>query len=68
MFRPTALLSALLFALPAGPAAADQNAENLEPLFKELARAEYPITAQQVEREIWLTWLDSGDEAVDREL
>lgn len=68
MFKHTALLSALVFALSAGPAGADQNAENLEPLFKELARAEYPITAQQIEREIWLTWLDSGDEAVDREL
>jgi len=47
---------------------ADQNAPNLDKLFKELARAEHPITAQQLEREIWRAWLDIDDEEVDSEL
>lgn len=62
------VLSLLLFGSAGGLALADQNAENLDPLFRELAAAKHPMTAQQLEREIWRTWLESGDEAVDAEL
>lgn len=58
----------LMLSLSSGQVFADQNAENLEPLFRELAVAEYPTTAQQLESEIWRTWLDSGDERVNRKL
>jgi tetratricopeptide (TPR) repeat protein len=68
MFQRIAVLGILLSSLAGGPAPADQNAANLDPLFRDLARAEYPETALQLEREIWRTWLESGDEAVDREL
>lgn len=68
MFRRTLILSVFLSSLAGGPVSADQNAENLDPLFRELASAEYPVTAQQLEKEIWLAWMDSGDESVNREL
>lgn len=68
MFHRVIALCMLLSGLAGGPVLADQNAENLDPLFRELANAEYPETAQQLEREIWRAWLDSGDEAVDEEL
>lgn len=58
----------MLLAVVAVPATADQNAENLDRLFKELAAAKYPITAQQLESEIWRAWLESGDQDVDKEL
>ncbi len=58
----------LMLSLSGGHVFADQNAENLDPLFRELAAAEYPITAQQLEREIWRAWLDSGDERVNGKL
>ncbi|MDZ7840108.1 MAG: tetratricopeptide repeat protein [Gammaproteobacteria bacterium] len=58
----------LMLSLSGGHVFADQSSENLESLFRELATAEYPITAQQLEREIWRTWLDSGDERVNRKL
>lgn len=51
--------------LVCAPAAADQNAKNLDRLFEELAAAEYPMTAQQLEREIWRAWLEAGDEKVN---
>jgi len=63
-----ALLLALAFHPAGGGARADQNAKNLDPLFRELAQAEYPMTAQQLESEIWRTWLDSGDAEVNSEL
>ncbi|MFZ0487655.1 MAG: tetratricopeptide repeat protein [Arenicellales bacterium] len=58
----------LLLGLAAGTAQADQNAKNLGPLFKELYAAKHPITASQLEREIWRTWQDSGDKEVNKEL
>lgn len=68
MLRRTAQLGILLVGLAGGAALADQNAENLDSLFRELGNAEYPMTAQQLESEIWRTWLDSGDKAVNQEL
>lgn len=68
MFKRALALSTALLVLTGGAVLADQNADNLDPLFRELAAAEYPLTAQQLEREIWLTWLDSGDEAVNEKL
>lgn len=67
MLRRTILLIALL-SVPVASLLADQNAENLDPLFRELAKTEYPTQAQQLESEIWRTWLESGDQAVNREL
>ena len=49
-------------------ARADQNAEKLDPLFSELAAAQNAVTVIVIEQEIWKTWLESGDEDVDREL
>lgn len=66
--RFVVIAATLASCLAGGPAGADQNAENLDPLFRELGEARYPETAQQLEREIWRAWLDSGDEAVDEEL
>lgn len=68
MFHRVIAVCMLLSGLAGGPVLADQNAENLDPLFRELANAEYPETAQQLEREIWRAWLESGDEAVDEKL
>lgn len=68
MFKPLVILSALLLSLAGGAVPADQNAEKLDPLFRELAAAEYQETALQLEREIWRTWLESGDEEVNSEL
>jgi len=67
MFKRFAIAIALVAGF-GGSAAADQNAENLDPLFRELANAEHIMTAQQIEREIWRTWLEAGDEDVDQEL
>lgn len=61
-------VAALLLGLVASTAQADQNAKNLGPLFRELHAAKHPITASQLEGEIWRTWLDSGDEKVNKEL
>ena len=68
MFARALVLSSLVLALGGGSALADQNAEQLDPLFRELAEAKYPIAAQQLESEIWRTWLESGDEAVNQKL
>jgi len=68
MFERNLVLSSLLLALAGGPTLADQNAAKLDPLFRELGEATYPITAQQLEGEIWRTWLDSGDEEVNQAL
>lgn len=68
MIQRVVTLSLLLSGLAGGPVPADQNAENLDPLFRELADAEYQDTARQLEREIWHAWLESGDEAVNRAL
>lgn len=68
MFHRIIAVCTLVSGLAAAPVLADQNAGNLDPLFRELASAEHPETAQQLEREIWRAWLDSGDEAVNREL
>lgn len=66
--RTGRLVLAALLALSTGPAFADQNAKNLDKLFEELAHAEHPITANQIEGEIWRAWLESDDEKVDEEL
>lgn len=62
------MLAVALAGLAGATATADQNSGNLDPLFRELARAEYPIQAQQLANEIWTAWHDSGDAAVNREL
>lgn len=62
------IIGTLLTSLVATPAFADQNAKNLDALFRELASAKYLYTAIQLEGEIWRTWLDSGDESVNDEL
>lgn len=49
-------------------ALADQTDENLDALFEQLAVAKSVEEARQVERRIWYTWLDAGDEAVNREM
>lgn len=67
MFKRFIVLTIALAGL-AGGASADQNAENLDSLFRELAAAEYPITAQQVESEIWRAWLRIDDQEVDKEM
>jgi len=61
-------LMAVMLSASVIPVLADQNAENLDKLFDELAAAKYPTTAQQIEREIWRTWLESGDVEVDEKL
>jgi len=65
MFDRTIAASAFLVCLAVPPAWGDQNAGNLDTLFRELAAAEYPMTAQQLESEIWRTWLESGDSEVN---
>jgi tetratricopeptide (TPR) repeat protein len=62
------ILLAVMLAGFASLSTADQNAENLDKLFDELAAAEYPITAHQLESEIWRTWLDYDDSEVEEEL
>ena len=58
---------AVLLGAP-GDAPADQHDEGLDGLFEELAAAESLEEALSVERQIWHTWLDAGDEAVNREM
>lgn len=68
MTKKLLIIGTLLTSLASGPVLADQNAKNLDALFRELADAKYPIVASQLEGEIWRTWLESGDENVDAEL
>lgn len=67
MFKRVAIVILMGVGL-AGEASADQNAANLDKLFQELAKAEHPMTAQQLEHEIWRAWLEIDDEAVESEL
>lgn len=67
MFKRIAIVVVMLVGF-GGPADADQNAAKLDKLFEELAKAEQPMMAQQLEREIWNAWLEIDDEAVEEEL
>jgi tetratricopeptide (TPR) repeat protein len=51
-------------ALPAGPAAADQDDPRLEALFARLKSASNAPAAQEVEASIWHIWLQSDDNVI----
>jgi len=51
-------------ALPAGPAAADQDDPRLEALFARLKSAPSAPAAQEVEASIWQIWLQSDDNVI----
>ena len=51
-------------ALPAGPAAADQDDPRLEALFARLKSAPNAPAAQEVEASIWHIWLQSDDNVI----
>ena len=53
-------------ALSGGIAAADQNDPELPALFDRLQQKLTPQEAAEVDRRIWLLWLHSEDEAVNR--
>jgi tetratricopeptide (TPR) repeat protein len=60
------LLLALVFGLAlAGPAAARQGDDRLDPLFDTLLSSQNPLEAAFVEQQIWKIWLESGSPTVD---
>ena len=62
--RALALGLVLGLALPAGPAAADQDDPRLEALFDRLKAAPDARTAREVEASIWHIWIQSDDEVI----
>ncbi len=61
-----ALAFAVCLALLGGIAAADQNDPDLPALFERLQEPLTPQEAAEVDQRIWLLWLHSEDEAVNR--
>ena len=63
-----AWLVATMMMFSVAPASADQRSDRLNSLFSDLAVEDLPVNAQQLEREIWQVWMDSGDDKVNLEL
>ena len=63
-----AWLVATMMMFSVATASADQRSDRLNSLFSDLASEDLPVNAQQLEREIWQVWMDSGDDKVNLEL
>ena len=68
MKAAAATCACLTLALISGVSMADQNAPELDPLFDQLKEASDLAAAASVEREIWLRWLQSGDDDVNAQM
>ena len=63
--RLPALVLALLLLFAAAPALADQNAPELDGLFRDLKTAETPQQVRRIEAQIWSHWFTSDSQDIN---